>query len=124
VPTCPVTTFSGFRLDHRQTQLKSTVLNTSNSHQMALLTGGTISHAAKTELETQNILCSTEKLLSNVEKRKHQTTLHSAHRAMTLSDRSLEKLLKSISCQELLSEHSEHSSIYRLKSSGQQHTRT
>ena len=53
------------------------VYNSDDSHKKALFVGGTISHAATTELETQNILYNAEKLLSKVEKREHQTMLHS-----------------------------------------------
>jgi hypothetical protein len=67
-----------FRLHHPQTQCKSTILNSSSdSHKKALFMGGTISHATGTELETRNILHSTEKLLSKVEERRHKTKLHS-----------------------------------------------
>jgi hypothetical protein len=57
-PTCPnlpFTTFSCFRFHHRQTQWKAIILNISDdSHKKALFTGGTISHAARTEQQQKN----------------------------------------------------------------------
>jgi hypothetical protein len=72
------------------------VYNSDDSHKKALFVGGTISHAATRELETQNMLYNAEKLLSKVD------ASLTAHKALTLADVSLEKLLKSVSCQELL----------------------
>jgi hypothetical protein len=47
------------------------------NHKKVLFMVSTTSHAARTELETQNILYNTEKLLTKVEKRERQTRLHS-----------------------------------------------
>jgi hypothetical protein len=65
--------------------------------------GGTISHAARRELETQNILYNTDKLHSNGKEKTPLRALLTAHKSLTLADRSLAKLWKSVSWKELLS---------------------
>ena len=78
VPRRPDTTFSCFRLHHPQTQRKSIILNSSyHCHKKVPFMSCTTTHAARIKLGKQNIIYRNGKLLSKVEKRKHQTMLHS-----------------------------------------------
>ena len=84
-----------FRLQHPQTQQKSTILTSSKvSQKKVSFMGGIISHVAVTKLCTQNILYSDKKYFLQCKNKTPDHTSVIAHRAVTLADHSQEKLLK------------------------------